>query len=111
MNEPKKTPDGGQIGDLSATTCYAPSDRDWTKDFAHENGNYMCRCVTCKERFTGHKRRVVCKKCHDEAEAWFASLTPEQQAIETANKEAAIREWFALHNVADQPRPVNGESS
>lgn len=78
--------------------CYAPSDRDWTEDAAHENGQYQCQCVTCKEYFIGHKRRHVCKKCAAAAAAWWASLTPEQHAIETAKKEEAIRKWFALHN-------------
>lgn len=41
---------------------YNPS-RDWTEDFEHENGNYMCKCYVCGEFFTGHKRRVVCKVC------------------------------------------------
>lgn len=36
---------------------------DWTEDFAHENGNYMCGCVKCGKRFLGHKRRCVCKVC------------------------------------------------
>lgn len=40
----------------------APS-RDWTEDSPHENGNYVCRCVTCKQNFIGHKRRVQCKLC------------------------------------------------
>jgi hypothetical protein len=36
---------------------------DWTEDFAHENGNYMCLCATCGKRFCGHKRRVTCRVC------------------------------------------------
>ncbi len=46
-----------------------PNPRDWTEDFAHENGNYLCRCVGCHETFTGHKRRVVCRVCHDRNDA------------------------------------------
>ena len=26
-------------------------------------GNYMCRCVTCKEEFKGDKRAVQCEPC------------------------------------------------
>ena len=37
--------------------------RDWTEDFAHENGQYQCKCLRCGEFFTGHKRRVICKAC------------------------------------------------
>lgn len=40
-----------------------PSDRDWTEDAPHENGNYSCLCVTCKQTFIGHKRRVQCRVC------------------------------------------------
>lgn len=45
------------------------SPRDWVDDFAHENGNYMCRCCHCHETFTGHKRRVSCKVCAERAQA------------------------------------------
>jgi len=41
------------------------SERDWTSDFSHENGNYYCRCLYCQEQFRGHKRRVVCRACAD----------------------------------------------
>ena len=39
------------------------SERDWTEDFTHENGNYENTCIRCRNSFLGHKRRVVCKKC------------------------------------------------
>jgi len=39
--------------------------RDWTEDFAHENGQYQSICCKCGWRFTGHKRRVICKTCGD----------------------------------------------
>lgn len=37
--------------------------RDWVEDFTDENGCYDCSCAYCLGRFTGHKRRVVCKVC------------------------------------------------
>ena len=40
----------------------------WPEDFEHENGNYFCNCIKCKEMFIGHKRRVVCKECVDTGE-------------------------------------------
>jgi hypothetical protein len=43
--------------------CGKESERNWTEDFEHENGNYQCRCIECKNMFIGHKRRVVCKVC------------------------------------------------
>ena len=39
------------------------SPRDWTEDFAHENGSYMYRCFTCGSQFFGYKRRVTCRVC------------------------------------------------
>lgn len=39
------------------------SARDWTEDFPHENGNYLCICAICGQRFLGHKRRAACKDC------------------------------------------------
>ncbi len=37
--------------------------RDWTEDYAQENGNYMCLCGECWREFFGYKRRVTCKTC------------------------------------------------
>ena len=39
------------------------SKHDWPEDWSHENGMYYCRCIDCKERFIGYKRRIVCKSC------------------------------------------------
>ena len=39
------------------------SPKNWTEDYKHENGNYICRCSKCKEYFYGHKRRPLCKEC------------------------------------------------
>lgn len=36
---------------------------DWPEDFQYENGNYTCKCSVCKQKFSGHKRRIVCKVC------------------------------------------------
>ena len=41
----------------------AASKRNWTEDYVHENGQYLCRCVHCFQYFQGHKRRAVCKEC------------------------------------------------
>lgn len=38
-------------------------EKDWIKDFEHENGNYTNVCIKCGYEFTGHKRRVVCHEC------------------------------------------------
>lgn len=46
--------------------CPAPQPepcRDWTDDFSHENGNYLCGCIKCGKMFHGHKRRAICKGC------------------------------------------------
>lgn len=45
------------------------SPRNWTEDFQHENGLYMCKCIKCREYFYGHKRRVVCKVCQIKMES------------------------------------------
>ena len=39
-------------------------DRDWTEDAEHENGMYFNICCQCEGGFIGHKRRRVCKLCH-----------------------------------------------
>ena len=42
---------------------YKPTERDWVKDFTHENGNYNNKCIECDLWFIGHKRRIICFKC------------------------------------------------
>jgi hypothetical protein len=37
--------------------------KDWTEDFARENGQYFCKCGNCGCQFIGHKRRIICKAC------------------------------------------------
>jgi hypothetical protein len=50
---------------LCPRTCrICQNERDWPEDFAHENGQYSCGCVYCGSHFIGHKRRVVCRRCH-----------------------------------------------
>lgn len=54
------------------------SERDFTEDFGHENGNYECLCSTCRNTFVGHKRRVVCKVCARAAvPKWTVEERPE----------------------------------
>lgn len=45
---------------------WEPSPRDWEEDWAHNNGQYLCRCMWCKLMFMGHKRRVTCRVCAKE---------------------------------------------
>jgi hypothetical protein len=45
------------------------SPRNWTEDYKHENGNYLCKCCQCDEYFYGHKRRPLCKECSDKYDA------------------------------------------
>lgn len=53
----------------AAPSLTAPTDRDWTEDAGGENGSYQGKCVICGSGFIGHKRRVVCRTCHDPAAA------------------------------------------
>lgn len=39
------------------------SERSFPGDFHLENGNYMCLCIRCKQKFIGYKRRVYCNMC------------------------------------------------
>ena len=41
--------------------------RCWEEDFSHENGNYSNHCYKCGMEFIGHKRRVMCKMCYNDA--------------------------------------------
>jgi hypothetical protein len=55
---------------MPETLDYSPY--DWPEDFPHENGNYMNKCCDCGETFFGHKRRMICKFCHE-----FLAQNPE----------------------------------
>lgn len=58
-----------------------PALRDWPEDLAHENGNYTNTCVSCKERFIGYKRRVVCKVCAQKASSEPAAEPSDKVAV------------------------------
>lgn len=80
-----------------------PSPRDWPEDFAHENGNYLCRCVGCHETFHGHKRRYICHVCADQdaakakhrAEWLTAHKAPLDWVVLTSGEIAQIRADYA----------------
>ena len=77
--------------------------RDWTEDFAHENGQYQSICCKCGWRFTGHKRRVICKTCGDSPDPAaskdhdWARSTPEPQRdderSEAARRDELVRRY------------------
>lgn len=69
--------------------------RDWTEDFDHENGNYMCRCCVCERIFYGHKRRQTCKVCS-------TSLEQGQAVIGLKELEALIEHWFDVKNLGTE---------
>ena len=37
--------------------------KNWGEDYQYENGNYINKCIKCKEYFFGHKRRCICREC------------------------------------------------
>jgi hypothetical protein len=55
--------------------------RNWTEDYEHENGHYMCRCCDCKRVFFGHKRRVVCRDCAKTKESNMSGGPIAQESI------------------------------
>ena len=70
-------------------------ERNWIDDFKHENGNYNCICVFCKQDFIGHKRRVVCKVCSDEK-----GLTPKiEQSDKCVHGFPEGEERFCIHYI------------
>lgn len=70
----------GKLGDTeimidTQTNWWAEADssaRNWVEDYQHENGMYINSCVGCKLPFMGHKRRVTCKECADNAKSEFS---------------------------------------
>ena len=62
-------------------TAQTHASRDWAEDFDHENGCYSCLCSICKQEFTGHKRRVVCKGCSQHIPAQPA-VHPDNAAVD-----------------------------
>jgi len=71
------------------------SPKNWTEDYEHENGNYLCKCTTCKSGFFGHKRRVICKECHQ----------PEEQQSENESEITDYLEYvFGANDVSPEQR-------
>lgn len=96
---PTRTPEGDT--QAAMIPFPRPSERDWTEDSPHENGNYQCQCVTCKQSFIGHKRRVQCKLCApkpvapdsgkgDEPHSFLPKLGDRSHHFETDNVMEAI---------------------
>ena len=69
-------------------------DLTWPEDIERKCNNYMCKCVNCKETFTGHKRRHICFSCGTKNIIAWNALTPEQQRIETENHARKICALF-----------------
>ncbi len=54
---------------------------DWEEDKDLENGNYSCLCRQCGCEFTGHKRRIICKKCATNSDhVWVTTLGSDKGA-------------------------------
>lgn len=75
--------------------------RDWPEDFGLENGNYSCRCLCCRELFTGHKHRMQCRKCTTMHEARWNALTPEEQEKELEKVTAMMQQ--IIDSFEDEP--------
>lgn len=62
----KKTDDAFYVYNMTEQLWYnfLEQKRSWPEDYEHENGNYMCQCAACNQRFNGYKRRSICKLCH-----------------------------------------------
>lgn len=71
------------------------SAHSWPEDFGGENGNYQNECVTCKALFIGHKRRLVCRLCAEEARKRWEAMTEEERQESTARTAREIAEWYA----------------
>ena len=63
MSTEDKNTDKGSNDTIHSVMPRFDSPKNWTEDYKHENGNYVCRCSRCKEYFYGHKRRSLCKVC------------------------------------------------
>lgn len=84
-----------------------PSPRDWPEDAAHENGSYLCRCLSCKQTFTGYKRRQCCKVC---ANAMAETRAERVRLLEAANLSPTHWELMTHEEIGNMHR-VYGDLS
>jgi hypothetical protein len=63
---------------------------DWPEDFGNENGNYLNRCIICKDQFAGHKLRIVCRVCEQNSE------TKAKLRAEWLHKYGAPEDWIIM---------------
>ena len=50
---------------MAGNFFYMNINKDWIEDPSLENGKYLNQCLSCRELFIGHKRRVYCKECNN----------------------------------------------
>ena len=74
-------------------------DRDWPEDFEHENGEYMNTCCECKNTFTGHKRRFICKAC---STSQGGEAVGEVRALSDGKQYAALYTMAGQHLVGEK---------
>lgn len=76
--------------------------RDWSEDFADENGNYMNTCHSCQKVFFGYKRRVTCKLCAPpRPETVEVPVLPDESMLAAGRKamlsyQSALEVWVAM---------------
>jgi len=99
---PNREAGDGEPSPAKSSAVGVPSepDYDWPEDFDHENGRYYCKCSQCDCTFIGHKRRVVCRKCANQASAPDA-LKVEAWLIERADHKGTFIDGVVLSPLTD----------
>ena len=83
-------------------------EKDWQEDWHHENGQYYCRCVHCKEQFIGYKRRVVCKECSTNLEK-ASTMMSDKGYEEGSLDNPTFKETQARHHALWKTNRMNEE--
>ena len=72
---------------------------DWVQDITELNGQYMCRCITCKGQFIGMKRRSICYKCKPEWNLFLDDIrNPEDAYSYTKFDKFKTDQWHVARN-------------
>jgi len=71
---------------------------DWIEDSRHENGGYFNKCMQCKDDFIGHKRRLICRKCHYKNKAVWDAMSDKEKADWLENRDAEIKDYYRTNS-------------
>lgn len=84
---------------------------DWPEDYGLENGHYFQKCSSCQKDFAGHKRRHTCRKCKQESDVRWQSMTDDERQAELVRMAEAVEAALLKHPIPNPFRTASGNQT